>query len=232
MSKRTSVYRKWVSITLTVMCVLVAMGAGKGKTTMAAAQYYLNSERHALQTFVAYLPFARANVNRLTHKMSEQCMDSALGVATHNREIPEVTQYVTLVAIASIQRSERGAIEGFITTVAGLKWDNVEIVDAIHLMKRTFVAQVSLTVPDLCRGIGSWRKSDFQRLPKNVRRFVYRETEIMNTPVPVPRLLKQYEHLDERGIINQIGRLKRLINRELRVIVSETTRRILEIIGL
>jgi hypothetical protein len=192
-----------------------AAAHGSRRADVAATRQYLLAVRRRLLEEKGDGAISEADVKALPGQVSAGCpgvlADAPATVATEEFKA-EILDEVIGVLVAP----GRSAVVAFARTVEQLKWSDRKLTYFVHGAAEEQLANVELTLPDLCVEAMAFAASGFQSIPLSSVRFL-RESEAANDKVAIVArpaenppgglqekisvLLKPYELASEKAII-------------------------------
>lgn len=177
---------------LAVLAFAVApMRASASTGDITATHAYIAANYALARASVAMIGPAQAKIERLNGALAQEC--PLLGAGSPENEASQPMSHEVSVAILSLKYgADAGPIRTFLDATGRLRWSNATVTRTARSYAGDLRELASVTLPNLCADVRTWKASGFQIVPATVASLVTRVEGTVPAPIP-PRLLTPFE---------------------------------------
>jgi hypothetical protein len=189
---------------LPLLATLAGLAAGPSAALAssgdaAATQSYLQANYALVRVARSHLATSEAGPLRVLAQVRRECPNAGLG-SPQDPESTQMSNEVIGAMVISAYPPDRQAMQAFIRSVAGLRWSNRGLTNAIRSYTGDLKTFLSLSAPNLCGDIKAWAATGFHTLPASTVAFVGKFMPAWVALGFVPRQLAQFESADGKAL--------------------------------
>lgn len=222
------------SILAAVVAVLVLAVAPTQATAapqdVAATHAYIKANYALGRAMVARTNAGQGKVAALNGRLGREC--PGIGAGSLQNEASQPISDEVVVALWSLEFGvDAGPIDSFQQAVGGLRWSSSTTTRVAARYVRSLHELATLTLPNLCADVRSWKASGFQTIPAAVLSLV-RRVEAIEPKAISPRLLAPYERGGDADMFRRTVRLEQKLEENEFHFGQDDWARVLETLGL
>ena len=195
---------------------VVATHASASPKDIVATHAFIEANYALARASVAMIAPAQAKIEGLNGSLAQEC--PLLGAGSPENEASQPISHEVAVAILSLKyAAAAGPIRTFLDATGRLRWSNATVTHTARRYAGDLRELASVTVPNLCADVRTWKASGFQVVPAAVVSLVARVEATVPEPIP-PRLLSPFERgADARLLARTMSLETKLEENEVRV---------------